>query len=429
MKQIKIGLIGWGTVGAGVTRILRKNSALISRRLGARLRLVRVADLNLRKDRGVKLDPGILTRDASRIVNDPEIDIVVELIGGLDPAESLVLSALRGGKRVVTANKALLAERGKFLFAEAARVRRRIFFEASVGGGIPIIKIIREGLAANRIKSILGIINGTTNYVLSRMSEEGITLAAAVRGAQMEGYAEKDPALDLEGADSVHKLALLSSLAFGGWVDFSRIYREGIREITAEDIAFTEGLGYRIKLLAIAKQTRAGADLRVHPTLVSHRHLLSSVNGIYNAVYLEGDFSERQIFEGQGTGLGPTASAVVADLIEAGREILSGNESLPPFLAGDGALKLAPSGDVACRHYLRIPAVDRPGVLARIASILADGGISIDSVIQRQKRKRGLVPVILMTHIAPEKDLRRAMARIGRMDAVRDRPVRIRVED
>ncbi len=429
MREIKIGLIGWGTVGAGVTRVLRKNSALISRRLGARLRLVRVADLDLKRDRGIKLSPGVLTQDASRIIEDPKIDVVVELIGGLDPAGELVLSALRRGKRVVTANKALLAERGRALFAEAARANRRIFFEASVGGGIPIIKIIREGLAANRISSILGIINGTTNYILTRMFEEGITLEAAVREAKQAGYAEKDPSLDLDGVDSAHKLALLSSLAFGGWADFPRIYREGINEITDEDIAYTAGLGYRIKLLAIAKGTPAGADLRVHPTLVSQDHLLAAVNGIFNAVYVEGDFSERQIFEGQGAGQGPTASAVVADLIEAGREILSGNHSLPPFIATERRLKLAPIGDVVCRHYLRIPAVDRPGVLARIADILGAGGISIDSVIQRQKGKRGAVPVILMTHLAGEKALQRAMDRISRLKVVRGRPVRIRVED
>ncbi|MDP8237080.1 MAG: homoserine dehydrogenase [Candidatus Erginobacter occultus] len=429
MKEIKIGLIGWGTVGAGVTRILQKNSALISRRLGARLRLVRVADLNLKRDRGMKLAPGILTRDAARIIEDPEIDIVVELIGGLDPAEGMVISSLRGGKRVVTANKALLAERGKTLFREAGQVRRRIFFEASVGGGIPIIKIIREGLSANRISSILGIINGTTNYILTRMSEEGITLAAAVRGAKKAGYAEKNPALDLEGIDSAHKLALLSSLAFGGWADFSRIYREGINEITDEDIAYTAGLGYTIKLLAVAKQSPSGADLRVHPTLVPRRHLLSAVNGIFNAVYLEGDFSKSQIFQGEGAGQGPTASAVVADLMEAGREILSGNDSTPPFIATDRDLKLAPIGEVVCRHYLRIPVIDRPGVLARIASILGAGGISIDSVIQRQRYKRGLVPVILMTNQAREKALQTALDKISHLEVVRGTPVRIRVED
>lgn len=422
-------MIGWGTVGAGVTKILQKNSALISRRLGARLRLVRVADLNIRKDRGVKLPAGTLTRDASRIIEDPEIDIVVELIGGLDPAADLVLSALRNRKRVVTANKALLAERGKTLFREAAAVKRQIFFEASVGGGIPIIKIIREGLAANRISSILGIINGTTNYILSRMSEEGITLATAVSEAQKFGYAEKDPSLDLEGIDSAHKLALLSSLAFGGWAEFPQIYREGINEITDEDIAYTAGLGYTIKLLAVAKQTPGGADIRVHPTLIPQRHLLAAVNGIFNAVYVEGDFSNSQIFEGEGAGQGPTASAVVADLIDAGREILSGNEFSLPFIVTDQDLKLAPIGEVICRHYLRIPAVDRPGVLAQIANILGAGGISIDSVIQRQKLDKGTVPVILMTHQAPEKAVQLALNQISQLDVVLGRPVRIRVED
>ncbi|MFH1037045.1 MAG: homoserine dehydrogenase [PVC group bacterium] len=430
MKQINIGLIGWGTVGTGVIKLLRANASLISRRLGgARLCISRIADLDLKKKRGVAVPAKMLTREASRIIEDPAIRIVAELTGSIEPAGELIREALRKGKQVVTANKALLAEKGKDLFREARQNNRRIYYEASVGGGIPIIKILREGLAANNIRSVLGIINGTTNYILSRMTEEGMAFSAALAEARKNGYAEKDPSLDLEGVDSAHKLVLLASLAFGGWADLKKIFVEGITDITAEDIASTAGLGYTVKLLAIAKQTSAGADIRVHPTLIKHHHLLSSVNGVFNAIYVEGDYSDRQIYQGKGAGEGPSASAVAADLIEAGREILSGPTVDPDFIAGDGDLELAPIGKVECRHYIRIPAVDRPGVLAKISNILGSGGISIASVIQRERRKSGVVPVILMTHKAGEQALARAVARISRMAAVRGRPLRIRVED
>ena len=361
MKKIKIGLIGWGTVGTGVVKLLRRNSALISRRLGAHLVISRIADLDIKRDRGVKVSPSILTRDPSLILNDPGIDIVIELTG--DPALSgeFILQALRGGKQVVTANKALLAESGKMLFKEAEKNNRGIFFEAAVGGGIPIIKAIREGLAANKITSILGIINGTTNYILSRMTEDGISFKAALSEAQKSGYAEKDLSLDLEGIDSAHKLVLLASLAFGGWADLNKVSVEGITNISAEDIAYTAGLGFTIKLLAIGKQTGAGADLRVHPTLISHRHLLSSVNGVFNAIYLEGNYSDQQLFQGKGAGEGPTASAVAADLIEAGENVLSGDYLVPGKISVEKDLKLAPKGEIECRHYIRIPAVDQPG--------------------------------------------------------------------
>ena len=429
MKRIKIGLIGWGTVGTGVVKLLRRNSALISRRLGAHLAISRIADLDLKRDRGLRVSPAILTRDPSRILNDPEIDIVIELTG--DPARSgeFILQALRAGKQVVTANKALLAESGKILFKAAEENNRGIFFEASVGGGIPIIKIIREGLAANKITSILGIINGTTNYILSRMTEEGISLPLALGEAQKNGYAEKDPSLDLNGIDSAHKLVLLSALSFGGWPNLKKIRVEGINKISAEDIAYTAGLGFTIKLLAVGKQTSAGVDLRVHPTLIRHRHLLSSVNGVFNAIYLEGNYSNQQLFQGKGAGEGPTASAVAADLMEAGKNILSGDYSFPGKIAVETDLKLAPMGEIECRHYIRIPAIDQPGVLAKIANILGAGSISIASVIQRGRRRRGVVPVILMTHKARESAMAKAVARISRLSAVKSPPLRIRVED
>ena len=429
MKKIKIGLIGWGTVGTGVVKLLRRNSALISRRLGAHLVISRIADLDIKRDRGVKVSPSILTRDPSLILNDPGIDIVIELTG--DPARSgdFILQALRGGKQVVTANKALLAESGKMLFKEAEKNNRGIFFEAAVGGGIPIIKAIREGLEANKITSILGIINGTTNYILSRMTEDGISFKAALSEAQKSGYAEKDPSLDLEGIDSAHKLVLLASLAFGGWADLNKVSVEGITNISAEDIAYTAGLGFTIKLLAIGKQTGAGADLRVHPTLISHRHLLSSVNGVFNAIYLEGNYSDQQLFQGKGAGEGPTASAVAADLIEAGENVLSGDYLVPGKISVEKDLKLAPKGEIECRHYIRIPAVDQPGVLARIANILGAGNISIASVIQSGRRKRGIVPVILMTHKSREEAMEKALKRISQLAEVKSPPLRIRVED
>lgn len=401
---------------------------MISRRLGASLVISRIADLDIKRDRGIKVSPSILTRDPSLILNNPGIDIVIELTGDPVLSGEYIIQALRGGKQVVTANKALLAERGKILFKEAEEHNRGIFFEASVGGGIPIIKVIREGLAANKLTSILGIINGTTNYILSRMTEEGISLKTALAEAQQNGYAEKNPSLDLNGLDSAHKLVLLSSLAFGGWAELNKISIEGIDRISAEDISFTNGLGFTIKLLAVGKQTKAGVDLRVHPTLVSHRHLLASVNGVYNAVYLEGNYSDPQLFQGKGAGQRPTASAVAADLMEAGKNILSGNYTVPGRISIEKDLKVAPISEIECRHYIRIPVIDQPGVLAKIANILGAGNISIASVIQRGRRKKGVVPVILMTHKAGEKEMDNAVKQISLLPIVKNPPLRLRVE-
>jgi len=429
MRKINIGLIGWGTVGTGVLKILRKNGALVAQRLGARPVISRIADLDLRKDRGIKVSPAILTRDADQILTDPGIEIVVELIGGIEPAREYIRRALSAGKLVVTANKALLAEKGRELFDFARRHRSRIFYEASVGGGIPVIKSLREGMVADRITSVLGIINGTCNYILSRMEEERKPLKKVLAEAQKKGYAEPDPALDLEGIDSAHKLVILASLAFGGWIDFNKVYVEGIGEILPEDIIYTGDLGYRIKLLGIAKRATSGIEIRVHPTLLARQHSLASVGEVYNAIYVESDFCGQNIFQGQGAGAGPAASSVVADLVEAGREILSGNRSElfpgPPITP----LKILPIESLQCRHYVRIPAIDRPGVLAKISSILGSFGISIASVIQRGRRKKGVVPLILMTHAAREKALRKAVSRINRLSVVRGRCLRLRVEE
>ncbi len=428
MRQIKIGLIGWGTIGTGVLKLLRKNRSLLTHRLGAELIVSRVADIDLKRERGVRVHPSRLTKDARRILNDPEIDIVIELTGVIKPAEEYVIQALRAGKQVITANKALLAERGRSLFSFAEKSQRRIFYEASVGGGIPLIKALKEGLVANRIKSILGIINGTSNYILSRMAEDDMPMEVALAEAKANGYAELDPTLDLQGIDSAHKLVILASLAFRDWIDLKKVSVEGIGNITNDDIRFTASLGYAIKLLAIAKQNTRGVEIRVHPTLLPEEHLLASVRGVYNAVSVEGDFSGPNIFHGQGAGERPTASAIAADLVEAGRGVLTGNYGGGITFSSSKRLNILPIGDLICQHYLNIPAIDHPGVLASISSILGKFNISIASVIQRGRRKRGVVPIILMTHKAREKDLQKAVSRISRLAQVKGRPLRLRVE-
>ena len=429
MRKIKVGVIGLGTVGTGVVKILQSNRALISRRLGAILTLVRVADLDPEKARRLNLSRELLTGDAQSLIEDPEIDIVVELIGGIEPAATYVTEALRRGKILVTANKALLAERGKSLFRLEEKCLRNILYEASVGGGIPIIRSLREGLAANNITSLLGIINGTSNYILTRMQEEGKSLPAALKEAQEKGYAEPDPTLDLEGGDSAHKLVILASLAFGGWIDLKKVYVEGIGEITHDDIVFTGELGYAVKLLAIAKQTSSGVEARVHPTLLPRGHLLASVRGIFNAIYVRGDYCGQNIFYGEGAGQGPAASSVVADLMEAARRIAFGSGYLPSSFQSNVGLKVRPFGKTECAHYIRVPAEDRPGVLGKVARILAAHDISIASVIQRGRKKKGVVPVIFMTHRAKEEALQKACRRIGELPVVHGNPLRLRVEE
>ncbi|HOO77385.1 MAG TPA: homoserine dehydrogenase [bacterium] len=428
MKKIRIGLIGWGTVGTGVLKILRKNGGLISERLGAELEVARIADTDLSRPRKIRVRRSLLTADAAEVVADPSIDVVVELIGGLEPAGSYILGALKAGKYVVTANKAVLARRGRSIFRAAASSSREVFFEASVGGAIPVVKGLREGLAANRITSILGIVNGTTNYILSRMTDEGLSMDAALDEARVLGYAEPDPSLDLAGLDSAHKLVILASLAFGAWLDYRKVLVEGIGGVTSEDILYTGELGYTVKLLAIAKDGPAGIEMRVHPTLIPRHHLLASVSGVLNAVYLDGDFSGQSMFYGQGAGEGPAASAVVADLIEAGRMILGKAVPSAGVPLGRRLPRLLPVGDIECSHYLRLQAVDRPGVLARIASILAARGIGIASVIQRGRREKGAVPVIIMTHRALEARMNSALKEIKALSVIKEPPVRIRVE-
>jgi homoserine dehydrogenase len=434
MKEIKVGLIGFGTVGSGVVGILQKNSGLIEKRMGAKLVLKRIADIDLETDRGVKLKPGVLTRRAEDVIKDPEIDIVTELMGGVEPAKTFILKAIRNKKHVVTANKALLALHGDEIFREAHRFGVDVNFEASVGGGIPLIRSIKEGLVANRIHSIFGILNGTSNYILSKMTDEGRDFKEVLREAQEKGYAEADPTYDIEGIDAAHKLAILVRIAFGTSLRFHEIFIGGISEITPLDIQFGREFGYRIKLLAIAKMEKGKIEARVHPTMIPEGHLLSTVEGVFNAVYIKGDAVGPALFYGQGAGQMPTGSAVVSDLVELGRNLLvqaKGRRvpslSYQEFAIGENPLKKIE--EVAMPYYMRFSALDRPGVLSKISGILGKNDISIVSVIQKGRRIKGSVPVVMMTHEAQEKNVRRALKEIDRLGVILGETMVIRVEN
>ena len=431
MKTINIGLVGFGTVGTGVVKLLKGQASLLQRRLAARLRLKRIADLDLTRPRDVEVDPKILTTDAREIIEDPAIDIVIELIGGTTTAREVSLAALRSGKHLVTANKALLATHGLELFRAAAEKRVDLGFEASVCGGIPIIRAVREGLVANRIHSIEGIVNGTCNYILTKMTELGAPFAEVLKEAQDQGYAEANPSLDIDGIDAAHKLQILASIAYGGSVDFNAIHVEGIRGIDPDDIQYAKELGYRVKLLAIAKETDGEIEVRVHPTLIPEDHLLASVGGVFNAVYIVGDATGSLMFYGRGAGQLPTASAVVSDVVEIAQNILYQRPSRPshiPAIAEEG-LKIRPMAEVRTRYYLRVMAVDKPGVLSKVSGILGSHDISIASVIQKGRHARASVPVVMMTHEAVEGAMRRALAEIDALDVVSGRTVCLRVEE
>lgn len=424
MGEIGVGLIGFGTVGTGVVRLLLENASLLEERIGLRLKLRRIADLDIERDRGVKIPREILTTDALQVIEDPTVDIVVELIGGIEPAKSFILRALELGKPVVTANKALLAQHGKELFEKAQQKGVPIGFEGSVGGGIPVIKALREGLVANRIEVILGILNGTSNYILTKMTEEGKDFEEALREAQRLGYAEADPSLDVEGTDAAHKLTILASLAFGTWVDLDWVYVEGISHLSPLDIEFSKEFGYRIKLLAIAKRGTEGLQLRVHPTMIPAEHLLSQVKGVYNAIYLAGDAVGPTLLYGQGAGALPTGSAVVSDLVQVATR---GDHGLLPFDL-DRRPSLKGIEELRCPYYLRFTAVDRPGVLSKISGILGENDISIASVIQKGRTRTGAVPIVMMTHEAVERNVRRALEAIDSLDVIRDSTKLLRVE-
>ncbi|OGW89812.1 MAG: hypothetical protein A3A73_02030 [Omnitrophica bacterium RIFCSPLOWO2_01_FULL_50_24] len=413
MKQLKIGLLGLGQVGSGVYSILNSKGTELARKCGTRLLISKIAVRNTSKRRLVAPKRSLITTSALSIVRDPELDVVVELIGGIHPAKELILAALRSGKDVVTANKALLAEHGRDLFREAQRCGRTLLFEASVGGGIPIIKATREGLAANRIRSIHSIINGTSNYVLTKMASSHVDFKEALSMAQKKGYAEANPKLDLEGIDSAHKLTLLSSLVFGGWVRFQDVFVTGISSIRSEDVSFAEEFGYTIKLLAIAKKTRSGIEAHVRPTLLPKSHVLSNVNGSYNAILMHGDEVGDILFYGRGAGSLPTGSAVVSDLIDLARMKREGLKLPAPLHLN--RLHVRNVSVLESRFYLRFHVVDQPGVLARISRILGGRHVSISDVIQKERKIGGVVPLILLTHKAPERSVLRAVQAIDRL--------------
>jgi homoserine dehydrogenase len=433
-KEIGIGIVGFGTVGTGTAKLLLENAELLRMRVGVPLRIRKIADLDISRDRGVKFPEGTLTADGFELIRDPKVDIVVELVGGTGAAKDFVLEAIRLGKPVVTANKALLAEHGPEICRAAIDAGADLGFEASVGGGIPIIRAMREGLAANRIREIYGIINGTCNYILSRMSNEGKEYAEVLAEAQKIGLAEADPSFDVDGIDSAHKLAILVWLATGMYVSPKDIFVEGIRDVSAVDIAFAREFGYTIKLLAIAKERGDGVEVRVHPTMIPSDHLLATVGGANNAIYVKGDFVGSALFYGQGAGMHPTASAVVSDIVEIARNLRGGGSGrIPPsgFFLHDPGEKAAVSSfsDVRAEYYLRFQVLDKPGVLSRIAGVLGDHSISISSVIQKGRKEESAVPIFIVTHHARESDMRAALAETDRLPVVLDRTRRIRIEN
>ena len=429
MDAVKVGLIGFGTVGKGVVRVLKENAGVIRERLGFPLELAHIADKDTTSDRGVALSPGLLTADARALIEDPAVPIVIELIGGISPAKGFILEALRRGKCVVTANKALLADSWEEVFGAAAAGGGAIGFEASVGGGIPVIRALREGLAANRIQSIHGIVNGTTNYILSRMTDEGMEYGSVLKKAQELGFAEADPTLDVEGHDAAHKLAILASLAFGTRVRTGQIHTEGITRVSKLDIAYARELGYVIKLLAIAKDAGGAIEVRVHPTLVPSRFLLATVGGAFNAIYVRGDAVGPTLLYGLGAGSLPTASAVVGDVMEMARRVRAGKGAPPPpSVALAATREVLPMDEVVSPCYVRIQALDKPGVLAAVAGILARHEISIASVIQKEREKGRAVPIVLMTHEARGAAVREALEEVGKLPTVSGAPLCIRVE-
>jgi homoserine dehydrogenase len=435
METIQVGLIGLGNVGLGVVKILQQQAGLIAQRLGARLVLKRVATLHPERPREVQLPAGQITGDAFGLIRDPEITIVVELIGGYEPARTYLLEALRQGKQVVTANKALLAKHGQEVFATASELGRDIGFEASVGGGIPIIRTIKEGLVANQFLSIASIINGTCNYILSNMSDQGLDFPVVLREAQALGYAEADPSFDVDGIDAAQKIALLASLAFGSWVAYEDIYTEGITRLTQLDIEYARAFGYRIKLLALAGMDDGRLAVRVHPALVAEGSWLANVNGVYNAVYLRGDAVGQQVLIGRGAGALPTGSAVVGDIVDVARNILKGSSGrVPPQAYQAHSVRRLPLQDIAevvRKYYLRFQVLDQPGVLAAIAGILGQHAISIESVIQKGRGHEpgAAVAVVMMTHEAQERSVRTALHAIQTLACIQGETVCVRVEE
>ena len=434
MKPINVGLLGIGTVGGGTFTVLERNAEEISRRAGRAIAITVVADKDLKRAHEIVKGRAKVIDDAAAVVDDPAIDIVVELIGGTGISKQLILKAISNKKHVVTANKALLAQHGNEIFAAAQKQGVMVAFEAAVAGGVPIIKSLREGLAANRIEWIAGIINGTSNFILSEMREKGASFDDVLKQAQQLGYAEADPTFDIEGIDAAHKLTIMAAIGFGIPMQFSAAYTEGISKLTREDIQYAEDLGYRIKLLGVAKRKSNGIELRVHPTLIPTKRLIANVEGVMNAILVKGDAVGQTMFYGAGAGAEPTASAVVADLIDVARTMTADPEHRVPHLAFQpdqlSDIAILPMGEVETAYYLRLRVEDKPGVLAEITRILADLGISIDAMVQKEPREgEAQADIIMLTHRTVEKHVNTAITKIEALAVVTGKVTRIRLEE
>jgi len=432
MQQVNLGMIGGGTVGSGVFHAWQKNGGLMAARLGVKIVFRKVAVKAFDEPRPYPIARELMTTDWQEVVNDPQIHVVIELVGGTGIAKTMVLAALAQGKTVVTANKALLSAHGKELFAAAAKSGANLYYEASVCGGIPIIKSLREGFVANQFPAIYGIVNGTCNYILSRMKAEGADFGAVLADAQKLGYAETPPDLDIDGHDAQHKIGILASLAHGFWVDHHEIHTEGIRDVSKIDMQFAEKLGYNIKLLGIAKQIsgkKSGVQVSVYPTLIPNAHVLASVNGVFNACFVRGDVVGDTLFYGRGAGKDATASAVLSDVADAALDLKNGGKvRIVPFVAHAKAGRVMPMDEIVSRYYVRFSVVDKPGVLAKISAIFAAAKIGISSVIQPEGHEGESVPLIFMIHDAPNAAMRQALEKISRLPAVKGKPVMFRVE-
>ena len=428
MKKVKIGLIGFGTVGTGVVKAFASKGSFIKRKRNISLEIVRIADKDLRRKRSVKVPRSKLTRNVNKILKDPAIDIVVELVGGIHPAKEFVMKALKAGKYVVTANKALLAVCGREIFKLARKKGVTVKFEASVGGGIPVIKTLSEDFAANKIQAIYGIINGTSNYILTKMEEDDESFKNALKNAQTLGIAERNPILDISGMDSLHKLSILTLLAFGRYVDINKIFVEGIQNVELRDIQYARQWGYSIKLLAIAKKDKGRLDVRVHPTLLSSKHLLAGVRGAQNGIYIRGDMIGESFLYGEGAGEKASSSAVMSDIMDIAESVASGKSlKMPDMNFDSGVEKIGEIGKVKSRYYIRCMAMDKPGVLAAISGILGKFRISIAYVTQKERHRERAVPIVMMTHEAMESDLRKALRIIHKLNTISARPVAIRM--
>lgn len=430
MGRINVGLVGFGNVGSGVIKILQDKKSFLKEKIGLDIIVKKICDKDVTSKRNVSVPRNLITKDAKEIIKDPQIDIVVELIGGIHPAKEYIMEALKNGKNVVTANKALLAQEGKELFAYAKDRNKSIYFEASVGAGIPIIKSLREGLVANNFFSIFGIVNGTSNFILSQMSNNNCTFNEALKEAKSKGFAEKDPTLDIEGIDSAHKLVLLTYLCFGRLVNLNEIFIEGISRISLSDVNYAKELGLEIKLLAIAKKVSDELEVRVHPTLIPRSHLLASVCGVFNAINVSCDLAGNLLFYGPGAGQLSAASAVVSDLVDLTKGIKAGLfQSTLNIQLDKSVKKLRSIDEIESRYYIRFMAKDQPGVLAKISGILAKFGISIASVTQKEWHKAKVVPIVMIIHGAKEKNLRSALDMINRLNVIKQDAVAIRIEE